>query len=108
MSGSTVKVPELSKLRLLPPKSDTFTPLNATTDSGKVLKFVAKLPQTVRRTENPVLSTRVTNGSKVESDLRNTVLIFSLQRFIVLLKSELVVIVKIRKLLFSDLHSTWT
>ena len=59
MSGLVVIDPELSRLRLRPPKSDTLTPLNATMDSGATSKEAAVLPQTVSLTEYPVLSTRV-------------------------------------------------
>ena len=54
-------VPELNSDRLRPPKSDTLTPLKAMTLSWGVSKDEAVLPQIVRRTEKPVLSTRVSS-----------------------------------------------
>ena len=59
MSGFTVIDPELSKLKLRPPKSETLRPLNAMTDSGMTSKEVAALPHIVSLTEKLVLSTSV-------------------------------------------------
>lgn len=59
ISGFTVIDPELNKLRLRPPKSETLRPLNAMTDSGMTSKEVAVLPHMVSLTEKLVLSTSV-------------------------------------------------
>ena len=53
--------PELSRLKLRPPKSETLTPLKATTESCMASKVVAVLPQMVSLTEKLVLSTRVSS-----------------------------------------------
>lgn len=61
ISGSTVMEPELSKLRLRPPKSDTLTPLNAMTDSGWTSNDWAGAPHMVSLTEKFELSTKVSS-----------------------------------------------
>src|SRR3569833_3474546 len=59
MSGSTVMVPDDSSESERPAKSETRTPLKATTDSGLTSKLVAVLPHIVTLTEYELSSTRV-------------------------------------------------
>ena len=49
----------ITRVKYLPPKSPTLTPLNAITGVSSTLYCSACFPQRVRRTEKPDLSTRV-------------------------------------------------